>query len=76
MPPDTIQVTGDLSYYWGPNGGVFLRELGHVLGHLEYPQGHDLLTTLELPAYGIALSSIELCGEAVDSLSMWACESG
>jgi hypothetical protein len=28
MPPDTVQVTGNLGYYWGPSRGVFLGEIG------------------------------------------------
>jgi hypothetical protein len=42
MPPDTIQVTGMLGYYWGPNGSL-------VQGN-RHDQGHDLLATFELPA--------------------------
>jgi hypothetical protein len=28
MPPDAIQVADNLGYYWSPNGGVFLMEIG------------------------------------------------
>jgi hypothetical protein len=57
MPPDIVQVVGNLSYYQGPNGGlVWGNWPEHMVGHLGCPQGHDLLATLELPAlYGIAL---------------------
>jgi hypothetical protein len=57
MPRDTVQVTDNLSYYWGPNGDL-PQGTGpeHILGHLGCPQLHDLLTTLELPTlYGVAL---------------------
>jgi hypothetical protein len=57
MPPDAVQATGNLGYYWGPVG-VLLRGTGpeRMLGCLGCPQGHGLLTTLELPTlYGVAL---------------------
>jgi hypothetical protein len=57
MPPDITQVAGKLGYYWGPNGGLpqgIWPE--HIPRDLGYPQRHDLLATLELPAlYGTAL---------------------
>jgi hypothetical protein len=57
VPPDIAQVTGSFGHHWGPNGGFPQgTELEHMLGHLECPQGHDLLTILELPtSYGTAL---------------------
>jgi hypothetical protein len=43
MPLDTVQVDGNLSYYWGPMRGLpWGNGPEHMLGHLEYPQGHDL----------------------------------
>jgi hypothetical protein len=55
--PDTVQVAGSLDFIRVPMGGVFLRELNlSILGHLKCQQGHDLLTTLELPVlHGITL---------------------
>jgi hypothetical protein len=50
MSPDTVQVTDNFGYYWGPNGSLPQGNgPKHMLGHLEYPQEHDL-TTLEPPA--------------------------
>jgi hypothetical protein len=51
MPPDNIQVIGNLIYYCGPNvGSPQGNRHEHILGYLECPQGYDLLATLELPA--------------------------
>jgi hypothetical protein len=78
LVPDTAQVTGYLSYYWGPNG-VLPQGNGpeHMLGHLGCPQGRDLLTTLDWPIlYGTALQYQMESEEAVNSLSRWICESG
>jgi hypothetical protein len=49
-PLDIIQITGNLGHYWGPME-VFFGGKGpkHMLGNIECPQVHDLLTTLELP---------------------------
>jgi hypothetical protein len=57
MSPDTIQVAGNLSYYWGPNGGLVQGNCPEqMLGHLGCLQWHDLLATLELQAlYSITL---------------------
>jgi hypothetical protein len=57
MPPDTVQVVGNLGCYWGPNVGLIQESRHeHMLGHLGCLQGHDLLVTLQLPIlYGIAL---------------------
>jgi hypothetical protein len=78
VPPDTIQIAGNLGHYWGPNGGLpWENGTEHMLGHLECPQGHDLLSTLELPMlYSVALQYQIESEEAVDSLSRRVCESG
>jgi hypothetical protein len=57
MPLDTVQVSGNVGYYWGPSRGLVQgNSPEHILGHLGCPQGHDLLATLELPAlYGATL---------------------
>jgi hypothetical protein len=54
MPP---AMASNLSHHWGPNGDLPQGNgPEHMLGHLECPQGHDLLTTLELPIlYGAVL---------------------
>jgi hypothetical protein len=59
VPPDTVQVAGNLSYYWGLNGGFPLgNRPEHMLGHLGCSQGHNSLTTSELPKlYGVALQN-------------------
>jgi hypothetical protein len=48
MPPNnTIQVAGNLGYYWGPSGGLpWGNRSEHMLGHLGCLQGHE---PLELP---------------------------
>jgi hypothetical protein len=77
LPPGTIQVNGNLSHHWGPNGGCPRgNELEGMFGCLGCPQGHGLLTTLELPTfYGITLQYCIESEEAVDSMSRWVCES-
>jgi hypothetical protein len=57
MPPDITQVAGNLGHHLGPSGRLSLENgPEHMPGHLECPQWHDLLTTLELPTlYGTAL---------------------
>jgi hypothetical protein len=55
VPLGTIQVAGNLSYYWGPKvGPPWGIRSEHILGHLECPQGRVVLITLELPALYIA----------------------
>jgi hypothetical protein len=53
VPPDTVQVAGNLGCYWGPNGCLpWGTRPEHMLRYL----GCDRLTTLELPIlYNVAL---------------------
>jgi hypothetical protein len=78
MLPDSVQVIGNLIYYWGPNVGLIQgNSPEHMLGCLGCPQGCDLLTSLQLPAlYSAALQYQIGSEEAVNSLSRWVCESG
>jgi hypothetical protein len=40
MPPDTVQVASDLSYYWDSKGGLtWGNGPEHILGHFRVPSG-------------------------------------